>query len=105
MMSKRILTTLVIGIGLFVATSAGGQSLTTGAIVGSIQDATGAAVPKAQVTVLSKDRGFTRTTESNAQGNYAVPQLDPGSYIVTVQASGFQPISHENIIVEATHMV
>src|SRR5258708_1809690 len=105
MMSKRILSTVVIVIGLFVVTSARGQSLTTGAIVGSIQDATGAAVPKAQVTVLSKERGFTRTTESNAEGYYVAPQLDPGNYTVTVQAAGFQTISRENIRLAVGHSV
>jgi hypothetical protein len=105
MMSKTILGTVVIGIGLFVVTSARGQSLTTGAIVGSIQDATGAAVPKAQVTVLSKERGFTRTTVSNSEGYYVAPQLDPGNYTVTVQAAGFQTISHENITLAVGHSV
>jgi len=103
MMSKRILATVVAGIGLFVVTNARGQSLTTGAIVGSIQDATGAAVPKAQVTVLSKERGFIRTTESNAEGYYVAPQLDPGNYTVTVQATGFQTISRENITLAVGH--
>jgi len=99
----------VIGIALVflvvVSARARAQSLTTGAIVGSIQDATGAAVPKAQVTVLSKERGFTRRTESNAQGYYAVPQLDPGNYIVTVQAPGFQTISRENITTAVSRVV
>ena len=47
MMSKRIFAAVGIGIAFFIVTSARGQSLTTGAIVGSIQDATGAAVLKA----------------------------------------------------------
>jgi len=105
MMSKRIFAAVVIGMVFFVVSSARPQSLTTGAIVGSIQDATGAVVPKAQVTVLSKERGFTRTTESNAEGYYAVPQVDPGNYIVTVQARGLQTISRENITVAVGHSV
>src|SRR5882762_8760700 len=105
MMSKRILAVVAIEVALFVVTSARGQSLTTGAIVGSIQDATGAAVPKAQVTALSKERGFTRTTESNAEGYYVAPQLDPGNYTVTVQAVGFQTISRENITLAVGHSV
>src|SRR5260370_31644518 len=105
MMSKRILATVVAGMGLFVVTNARGQSLTTGAIVGSIQDVIGAGVPKAQVRVLRKERGFTRTTESNAEGYYVAPQLDPGNYTVTVQAAGFQTISRENISLAVGHSV
>jgi len=106
-MSKKIFGAVVNGAVLFVfvAASARAQSLTTGAIVGSIQDATGSVVPKAQVTVLRKERGFTRTTESNADGYYVVPQLDPGNYIVTVQAPGFQTISRENITLAVGHSV
>ncbi len=105
MMNKKIFAAVVSATVFLIVASAQAQSLTTGAIVGSIQDATGSAVAKAQITVLSKDRGFTRTTESNGEGYYVVSQLDPGNYTVTVQAAGFQTISRENISLAVGHSV
>jgi Carboxypeptidase regulatory-like domain len=46
------------------------QTLTTGDITGYVQDATGAVVPGATVTVKSADTGEVRTTQSNEAGQY-----------------------------------
>jgi hypothetical protein len=61
----------------------------TAQLSGVISDPSGGRVPKANVTVLNKDTGINRVTESNGEGYYAVPLLQPGSYMVTVKAAGF----------------
>jgi len=76
-----------------------GQTLTTGQISGTVTDPSGAAVPKAQVTVSNTNTGIKRSTESNSEGYYLVPLLDPGSYVVTVAAKGFETVSREGITV------
>src|SRR5580704_19391251 len=43
-----------------------------GTIVGTVLDKTGAVVPKAKVTAISKDLGIDRTTETDAAGAYRV---------------------------------
>src|SRR5579872_2828161 len=61
-----------------------------GTILGVVTDITGAAVPGATVTVRNVDTGLVRTTETQADGSYRVPELPIGTYDVTVEKSGFQ---------------
>jgi len=82
-----------------VRASAHGQTLTTGQISGTVTDPSGAVVPKAQVTVSNTNTGIKRTTESNGDGYYLVPLLDPGTYVVTIAAKGFETVSREGITV------
>jgi len=70
-------------------TMASGQTF-RGTILGTVTDATGAAVPAAMVTIRNTDTGLLRTTESQADGSYAVPELPIGTYDVTVEKTGFQ---------------
>jgi hypothetical protein len=73
-----------------MAPSAYAQSATTGAIGGTVSDTSGALLPNTAVTVTSTDTGTTRTVKANAQGEYRVSDLTPGSYKVSFTADGFQ---------------
>ena len=68
-----------------------------GSIQGSVTDATGAAVPEAQVTVSSADIGVKRTVETDAGGNFTVTELPLGRYIVTATKSGFRTELMRNV--------
>ena len=59
-----------------IATCAWAQE---GSITGSVRDSSGAVIPNAKVTLKETDTGSTRGTETNASGNYAFPDLPPGS--------------------------
>jgi len=61
----------------------------TGTITGSVWDAQGLAVVNAQVTAVDPNTGFTRTTVTEAGGEYNLPLLPPGSYNIKVVATGF----------------
>jgi len=63
---------------------------TGGTLRGTVLDPSGALVPRAQVTV-SNATGFSRTIKSDATGNFALPHLAPGSYSVSINATGFTP--------------
>src|SRR6266851_8420847 len=91
--------TIALSILALVSASANGQTLTTGQISGTVTDPSGAVVPKAQVTVLNANSGIKRITESNGDGYYVVPLLDPGNYVVTITAKGFETVSREGITV------
>lgn len=56
---------------------------------GVVRDASGATVAHASVTAVETGRGARRVTESNAAGVFALPQLPPGDYRLTVLAAGF----------------
>jgi carboxypeptidase family protein len=61
----------------------------TGDIEGTVYDPSGALVQGAKVTVRSLTTGTVRTTTTDAQGGFAVLQLELGEYSVTVEKSGF----------------
>ena len=60
------------------------------AAAGIVQDASGAVVPGAQVTITDEATGGARVVQTNHQGLYAFPSLTPSTYKVKVEAKGFQ---------------
>ena len=73
---------------------------TTGRILGSVTDTTGAAVAGAAVVVTDTQRGTTRAAATDASGDYVVPELQPGVYKVKAEAKGFKAVERVNITVE-----
>jgi hypothetical protein len=65
------------------------QSGTSSAISGAVTDATGAVVPDAQIAITEIDTKAVRAEVTNAEGRFLFSQLNPGTYIVTVRATGF----------------
>src|SRR2546428_9062486 len=61
----------------------------TGDLTGRITDTTGAVVPNSTVTARNPATGQTRTTQSNALGDYTLTQLPPGTYEVSAEFMGF----------------
>jgi carboxypeptidase family protein len=89
---------LVLALSLFTAAglltncvsiAAYAQSNISGDVSGSVVDASGAAVPNAQVTVTNVDNNLQKTTTSDSSGNFRVPLLPPGRYKITAGSSGF----------------
>jgi hypothetical protein len=62
----------------------------TGAIVGTITDSSGGAVPAASITVTNVDTNFERKLETSEHGDYTVSLLPSGTYQIQVQFSGFR---------------
>src|SRR5580658_5386351 len=62
----------------------------TGSISGTVRDASGSAVPGAKVTVTAPATGVTRSSVTNAAGEYIVPLLGVANYMVQVELKGFQ---------------
>src|SRR5215469_4848837 len=58
-------------------------------LTGTVSDPSGAVVPNATVTVTNLDTGAQRTTTSDSQGRYTIPQVTPGPYKVAAKAPGF----------------
>jgi hypothetical protein len=97
--SNRIRILGLVSIALALCLPLGAQT-TTGRILGSVTDSTGAAVAGAQVSVTDTQRGTTRTATTDTSGDYAVPELEPGIYKVTAEAKGFKTVERPNIVVE-----
>src|SRR5258705_6889450 len=64
--------------------------VTTGTISGVVQDASGAVIPGASVTVRNLDTGIARSVTTDERGRYAASNLTLGNYAVEGQLTGFQ---------------
>lgn len=67
------------------------QTMTTGSVQGTVTNPKNAIVPNASVTLRDNAKGTLQTTTTNLSGTYQFGLLDPGSYTITVTATGFQP--------------
>ena len=75
----------------FLLTSALTLSAQTisGSISGTVVDSTGNVIPAATVKLISERTGEERSTATNETGDFLFPALQPGSYTVAVEVSGF----------------
>jgi len=74
-------------------------------ILGTVTDATGAAIPNAQVIVTNSATGVSRTVTTNSAGAYQVPQLEIGTYNVTVRDSGFKTYQRSGVTLNVSATV
>lgn len=93
---------LLLGVVFFLGTLSLGAQSFRGGIQGTIVDSTGAAVPAAEITVSSTATGLVRTVQSDADGNFFVPELPLGEYSVKVSKSGFQIQTLTGVRVDAS---
>ena len=87
-MGSGTMAVLLVG-SLFLPVNSLAQS-GAGSIQGTIEDATGAAVPTCAVHVVNQKTGVTNDTKANEVGFYTVPGLFAGSYTITFTAPGMK---------------
>ena len=89
---------LAFGITLILVFSRPAISQTTyGAITGTVRDPAGALVPGVVIEATHVDSNYRYTTISNETGNYTLPQLREGSYILRATLAGFSEFVATNI--------
>jgi hypothetical protein len=71
-----------------------------GTLSGTVVDPQGAGIPNAKVTLNNEATGVASEVVTNNEGNYSRPALQPGTYTVTVEASGFQKSQQKGILVQ-----
>src|SRR6202165_4675268 len=76
---------LLIPVGVFAQTT-----ISTGSIVGTVADPTGAVVSGAKVFITNKGTGQVMTTTTTSSGTFASGALTPGEYTVRVEGQGFK---------------
>src|ERR1700689_4292743 len=82
----------------FLATAFAGVG---GSISGTIQDPSGAAIPKASVTVINTSTGVRQSTTTDSRGTYTFPVLPVGAYALDVSQPGFKPYRRTAITLDA----
>src|SRR5215207_1178748 len=76
------------------------QSTTTGSIGGVVSNPNKEVVPGASVTVRNIGTNKEDTASTDDSGRFKVANLQPGRYAVTVNSTGFSPMTQENVVVE-----
>jgi outer membrane receptor protein involved in Fe transport len=79
--------------------------LTRGAILGSIQDPSGAVVANATVKIVNAATNIERSTTTNSDGLYRFAGVDPGVYSVSFIASGFAEMKVNGLEVSTSQEV
>ena len=95
----RLVALLILTLGLSVNFSLMAQT-SEGRILGSVVDPSGAVVAHAKVTITNTATGAARSITTTAAGEYTAPNLEPGPYVVVVEAPGFQKAQHTAVTLE-----
>ena len=69
----------------------------TASLSGVMTDTTGASIPQATVTAKNNGTGASRSTMSDGQGRYSLPDLAIGDYDVTGTKTGFQTVVRKGV--------
>jgi len=99
-MSKRVCILVLLLLGTFPGLVSA-QVAITGKITGVVSDASGAAVANATVTVKSSALMAPRSITTGVDGAYLFDLLPPGTYEVTVTATGFQTFAETGVVLTA----
>jgi hypothetical protein len=85
--------------------SASAFAQTTGTIVGTVTDPSGAVVPNVIVTLTNTDTGTTRVIPSNDAGQYVAVDIQIGHYTVRAEAKGFKVSEQKDIVLTVSDRI
>jgi hypothetical protein len=69
-------------------------------VQGRVTDPSQAAIPGAKITLTNVSQGVDSTRETTATGTFVFDFVDPGTYSVTVEATGFRKFVQQNVLVQ-----
>ncbi len=95
----------VAGIAVCFAPRAGAQAVAVAQVSGVVADPSGSPVPGAQVKMTETEMQFVRTTLTDSQGRYTLPNLPVGPYRLEVAAQGFKRYAQSGIVLEVGNNV
>ena len=100
--SARFLQAVIAVLAILALSSvlAFAQNASTGAVLGTVTDPSGAVVPNAELTLTNVGTNQSATAKSNSSGQFTFPNLTPGDYKLTVKAEGFQTASINGVTID-----
>src|SRR5215470_5783820 len=90
----------VVFLGISLGVLGWAQTVSTSQINGTVQDASGAVLPGAEITATQTDTGAVRMAISNETGSYALPNLTVGPYKLEVSLPGFRTFVQSGIVLQ-----
>src|ERR1700724_20093 len=87
---------VVLALGFVMSSRLNAQG-STGTILGTVTDSSGAVIPKAAVQVKNIATGQVQQTPADSQGRYTIVELPIGNYEAQATASGFQTVVRTGI--------
>ena len=99
------LTRSILYIALVLSPSLLFAQSSTGTIVGSIKDSSGAVVPRATVTITNLQTNRQESVTADVEGRYASLPLPPGEYRVEAELQGFRRAARANVTVQVSATV
>jgi hypothetical protein len=103
--SLRYAALLILWAAFGLAQANAQADVATATLKGVVSDSTNAVIVGASMSVRSVERGTTRATQTDAQGNYQIPLLHPGAYDLHIEASGFKLRTERNIVLAIGQIV
>ncbi|PYV11348.1 MAG: hypothetical protein DMG07_19465 [Acidobacteria bacterium] len=88
---------------LLLAGSAAAQT-STATLTGTVRDSSGAVLPGVSLVVTDTLRGTSQSTMSNDTGNYTIPALNPGTYSLAAELTGFKKFLQEGIVLQVNQV-
>jgi hypothetical protein len=76
-----------------------------GTITGTVSDATGAVVPNASIQVTNSDTAAVYQIATTSTGNYTLANLPAGTYVLSVDATGFKKLNRPGLVVQVAETV
>src|SRR6187402_1060778 len=89
-------TAFVLPLALLLTCAAAAQDF-RGRVQGVVTDASNAAVPQATVTLTNSNTKTASVRNCDASGRYLFDFVEPGTYSLITESSGFGRFSQENI--------
>ena len=96
---------LFVLVGILTPTRSMAQAVAIAEVTGTVSDPSGAAVASAQVKMTETDKQQVRTTVTDSQGRYTLPNLPVGPYRLEVQADGFKSYIQQGITLQVGNSV
>jgi uncharacterized surface anchored protein len=78
------------------------QTTGTAILVGTVTDNTGAVVPGASVKIINNETQFVYNGLTSPEGAYYVPNLIPGTYRLTIEATGVKRYIREGVVLRTS---
>ena len=92
---------LLVSVLLAIATGAQAQNVTS-AVLGTVNDPSGAPVPGAEIQLISQTTSSLLSANTNTLGLFRFPIVQPGRYKLTIKANGFKSYTQADIELTAS---